>query len=39
MVALYGGQARAMLEEGALPHQIDQAAAAFGMAMGPLNMR
>ena len=38
MVGLYGGQARVMLEEGLLPHEVDGAATKFGMRVGPLAM-
>jgi 3-hydroxyacyl-CoA dehydrogenase len=38
MVALYNGQARAMVLEGATPSQVDEAATKFGMKMGPLAM-
>jgi 3-hydroxyacyl-CoA dehydrogenase len=36
MMALYSGQARTMLEEGATPSQVDGVALEFGMRMGPL---
>ena len=35
MLYAYKGQADFLLEEGALPHQIDRALRDFGMAMGP----
>lgn len=39
MIAVYGAHARAMLEEGATPLQIDSAATeVFGMRMGPFQM-
>jgi len=38
MIALYSEQARAMLEEGATPSQVDEVALGFGMRMGPLAM-
>lgn len=38
MVFHYNTQARGMLAEGALPEQLDDAALAFGMKMGPLAM-
>ncbi len=38
MLARYAGQALALLEEGALPKQIDRAMESFGMAMGPLRV-
>lgn len=38
MVGFYGGQARVMLEEGAYPKDVDDAATSFGMRMGPLSM-
>ena len=38
MVAFYGGQARAMIEEGAYPSTVDHAATNFGMRIGPLSM-
>ena len=36
MFEVYAREAMFLLEEGALPHQIDAALAAWGMAMGPL---
>ena len=38
MIEQYSRQATFMLEEGALPQQIDRAAEAFGFAMGPFRM-
>jgi 3-hydroxyacyl-CoA dehydrogenase len=38
MIEPYTRQAMFLLEEGALPHQIDRALEAFGMAMGPFRM-
>ncbi|HSV53022.1 MAG TPA: 3-hydroxyacyl-CoA dehydrogenase NAD-binding domain-containing protein [Burkholderiaceae bacterium] len=38
MMSRYQEQAVAMLEEGALPQQIDRALEKWGMAMGPLRM-
>ena len=34
----YASQARELLEEGALPQQVDRAMESFGMAMGPFRM-
>eukprot|EP00913_Durusdinium_trenchii_P007949 g7455.t1 len=36
MIAPYAGEAKMVLEEGATIEQIDKAAVAFGMAMGPM---
>eukprot|EP00435_Cladocopium_sp_Y103_P045817 s41_g13.t1 len=36
MIAPYAGEAKMVLEEGATVEQIDKAATAFGMAMGPM---
>jgi 3-hydroxyacyl-CoA dehydrogenase len=38
MLHYYGGQAEFMLEEGCLPHNIDDAIYDLGLAMGPLSM-
>ena len=38
MVFQYGRQAEFLLEEGALPQQVDKAIGEFGMAMGPFAM-
>jgi 3-hydroxyacyl-CoA dehydrogenase len=38
MIEPYTRQAMFLLEEGALPHQIDRVLEAFGMAMGPFRM-
>ena len=38
MIEQYSRQATFMLEEGALPQQVDRAAEAFGFAMGPFRM-
>ncbi len=38
MVEQYLRQAMFLLEEGATPHQVDQALEGFGMAMGPFRM-
>jgi len=38
MIEQYGRQATFLLEEGALPAQVDKALEAFGMAMGPFRM-
>lgn len=38
MIEQYGRQAGVLLEEGALPHQVDRAAEKFGLAMGPFRM-
>lgn len=38
MVHGYGREAAFLLEEGALPHQVDAAIYNFGMAMGPIAM-
>ena len=38
MLDKYARQAQALLEEGALPRQVDRALEAFGMAMGPFRM-
>ena len=38
MLHYYGGQAEFMLEEGCLPHNIDDTIYALGLAMGPLSM-
>jgi 3-hydroxyacyl-CoA dehydrogenase len=38
MIEQYGRQAAFLLEEGALPAQVDKALEAFGMAMGPFRM-
>jgi 3-hydroxyacyl-CoA dehydrogenase len=38
MIEQYGRQAGVLLEEGALPHQVDRAAEKFGFAMGPFRM-
>ncbi|TQK11491.1 3-hydroxyacyl-CoA dehydrogenase NAD-binding domain-containing protein [Herbaspirillum sp. SJZ107] len=38
MVEQYIRQAGFLLDEGALPHQVDRAAEAFGFAMGPFRM-
>ena len=39
MLMFYGSEAEFLLEEGALPSQIDAAMEAFGFAMGPLAVR
>jgi 3-hydroxyacyl-CoA dehydrogenase len=39
MLQYYTGEAEFLLEQGASPEQIDRAAMAFGMAMGPCSMR
>ena len=38
MLHYYGGQAEFMLEEGCLPHNIDDTIYDLGLAMGPLSM-
>ncbi len=38
MIHRYGAQAQYMLEEGALPHEVDDPIYALGFAMGPLTM-
>lgn len=38
MIEQYGRQAGFLLEEGALPQQVDRAAEKFGFAMGPFRM-
>jgi 3-hydroxyacyl-CoA dehydrogenase len=38
MIALYARQALLLLEEGALPRQVDRALEQWGMAMGPFRM-
>ncbi|MCH7911200.1 MAG: enoyl-CoA hydratase/isomerase family protein, partial [Candidatus Hydrogenedentes bacterium] len=38
MIHGYGREATFLLEEGALPHQVDKAIYDFGMAMGPIAM-
>lgn len=38
MIEQYGRQAGFLLDEGALPAQVDRAAEAFGFAMGPFRM-
>ncbi len=38
MIEAYGRQATFLLEEGALPAQVDKALEKFGMAMGPFRM-
>jgi 3-hydroxyacyl-CoA dehydrogenase len=38
MIEQYGRQAGFLLDEGALPHQVDQALESFGMAMGVFRM-
>lgn len=38
MIEQYGRQAGFLLDEGALPEQVDRAAEKFGMAMGPFRM-
>ncbi|HVK95058.1 MAG TPA: 3-hydroxyacyl-CoA dehydrogenase NAD-binding domain-containing protein [Noviherbaspirillum sp.] len=38
MIEQYGRQAGFLLEEGALPEQVDKAIEAFGFAMGPFRM-
>jgi 3-hydroxyacyl-CoA dehydrogenase len=38
MIGKYATQAEALLEEGALPRQVDRALETFGMAMGPFRM-
>ena len=38
MVAFYSNAARQALAQGALPEQVDSAALAFGMRMGPFAM-
>ena len=39
MLQYYTGEAEFMLEQGAMPEQIDRVAMAFGMPMGPISMR
>ena len=39
MLQFYTSEAEYLLEEGALPEQIDRVATGFGMAIGPLAMR
>ncbi len=39
MLAFYGMESEFLLEEGALPSQIDRVVEGFGFAMGPLAMR
>lgn len=38
MVACYGGAASLLINQGALPQQVDKALQVFGMAMGPFRM-
>eukprot|EP01012_Entosiphon_sulcatum_P065397 TRINITY_DN94347_c0_g1_i1.p1 TRINITY_DN94347_c0_g1~~TRINITY_DN94347_c0_g1_i1.p1 ORF type:complete len:727 (-),score=125.65 TRINITY_DN94347_c0_g1_i1:83-2242(-) len=38
MIANYSAEARHLLEEGALPWEVDRVATKFGMAMGPFQM-
>ena len=38
MVAFYSSAARQALAQGALPEEVDAAALAFGMRMGPFAM-
>ena len=39
MLQYYTGEAEFLMEQGALPEQIDRVAEAFGMPMGPISMR
>ena len=39
MLQYYTGEAEFLLEQGALPEQIDRVAEKFGMPMGPISMR
>ncbi len=38
MLGPYGDEANFLIEEGALPHLVDEALKSFGMAMGPFEM-
>ena len=38
MLRYYGGEANALVEEGATPQQVDKAMEKFGMAMGPFRV-